>query len=252
MNKLLTFPGLQPIYLGDIDFLQESVRDSFVQLLRGLTGDEKPNCILQKATVDKDGVACVDGEILPYKAYSGTGIDLGTPSIRVVTVLEGERTFKNGDVHACHERRYGEEYLTIGGVRFPLLTDLLFSRFSVRRSTSNFTDNAILSAERYVSYSKITSSCIQIEIKVKFTAAAEVSTIFDDEGVTVPSAVVSQGNRYYTMVAEIAGSLVSLPAKVSFRADEDVNYARMTVTIPPTSFSENAEAMLSFMLVINQ
>lgn len=250
MNKLLTFPGLQPIYLGDIDFLQESVRDSFVQLLRGLTGDEKPNCILQKATVGKDGVACVDGEILPYKAYSGT--DIGTPSIKVVTVLEGERTFKNGDVHACHERRYGEEYMTVGGMRFPLLTDLLFSRFSVTRGTSNFTNGDVLSAERYVSYSKITSSCIQIEIKVKFTAAADVSTIFDDEVVTVPSAVVSQGNRYYTMVAEIAGSLVSLPAKVSFRADENINYARMTVTIPPTSFSENAEAMLSFMLVINQ
>lgn len=250
MNKLLTFPGLQPIYLGDIDFLQESVRDSFVQLLRGLTGADKPNCILQEATVDKDGVACVDGEIVPYKAYFGT--DIGTPSIRVVTVLEGERTFKNGDVHACHERRYGEEYRVIGGVSFPLLTDLLFSRFRVRRFTTNLTDNDILSAERRFSYSNITSSCIQIEIQVKFTAAADVSTILDDEVVTVPSAVVSQGNKYYTMVAEIGGSLVSLPAKVSFRATEYVNYARMTVTIPPTSFSENAEAMLSFMLIINQ
>ena len=67
MNKLLTFPGLQPIYLGDFDFLQQSVNDAFLQLLKGLTGQDNPKCILKAATPEKDGAICFDGEILPLK-----------------------------------------------------------------------------------------------------------------------------------------------------------------------------------------
>ena len=61
MNKLLTFPGLQPIYLGDFDFLQQSVNDAFLLLLKGLTGQDNPKCILKAATPEKDGAICFNG-----------------------------------------------------------------------------------------------------------------------------------------------------------------------------------------------
>ena len=102
MNKFLTFPGLQPVYLGDIDFLQESVRSAFLMLLRGLTGQVNPRCIIAYPTQTTDGVICFDGEILPLKWYGATN----ALCFRVESEFVGERTFKSGESHKCYEQRY--------------------------------------------------------------------------------------------------------------------------------------------------
>ena len=39
MNKFLTFQGEQPIYLGDIDFMQDNSRAAILYVLKGITGD---------------------------------------------------------------------------------------------------------------------------------------------------------------------------------------------------------------------
>ena len=51
MDKYLTFPGRQPVYLGDIDFMQDAVRDTFAQLLKGYTGLATPTAILHGVVV---------------------------------------------------------------------------------------------------------------------------------------------------------------------------------------------------------
>ena len=36
MNKFLTFPGKQPVYLGDIDFMQSAVGSAFENLMKAI------------------------------------------------------------------------------------------------------------------------------------------------------------------------------------------------------------------------
>lgn len=102
MNKYLTFPGLQPIYLGDIDFFQESVRDAFLLLLKGLTGQNNPRCVLIEATPQSDGAICFDGEILPLKY----GVTTENSIYKIESIFGGRRVFKNQESYDCYETRY--------------------------------------------------------------------------------------------------------------------------------------------------
>ena len=115
MNKLLTYAGTQPIYLGDIDFLQDAASAVFVNLAKALLNTaDAPNAILQGVTLSypttgtvswSGGVVVIDGEILP--------VDPGTISVdaadslyfHVSSTLSGARTFKDGQSHQCYDTR---------------------------------------------------------------------------------------------------------------------------------------------------
>lgn len=114
MNKFLTFQGQQPLYLGDVDFASQAIRDAFKLVLRGLTGSDSANAILRGVAPStrsssvsfSAGVVSIDGEILPVDAslpISGTLSD--TFYLRIKSTYGGSRTFKDGETHSCWETR---------------------------------------------------------------------------------------------------------------------------------------------------
>lgn len=113
MNKILTFQGQQPLYLGDIDFASAAVRDAFKQLLKGLTGDDSANAILQgvvglagsSSVTFSKGVVSIDGEILPVEVSTVSGYLSDTFYLRIKSAYSGARTFKDGESHQCWETR---------------------------------------------------------------------------------------------------------------------------------------------------
>ena len=113
MDKFLTFPGQQPIYLGDIDFMQTAVGNALKNLLISYTGDADGSAILvgvEITTEDGDvswtaGVVAIEGEILPIEAGSITGGASGTLYFDIVNTLSGSRTMKDGTVRQCWQTR---------------------------------------------------------------------------------------------------------------------------------------------------
>ena len=244
MNKYLTFPGQQPVYLGDIDFLQESVRSAFLMLLKGLTGQEKPNCILQRATSEADGVICLEGEIMPYKAYTGAWAG---NYYEVVTTYGGERVFKNGETHSCYETRYAQEKSVVGVRRVPTFDELLFARIKVEQNAENDYTDTIKRIARYTTY----GNSVTVENVFEFLTEATVSSLCESVGMSLLDvSVVSQSPLYCNFIAESDGALISLPAKVTFEANSTYpGRVNMTVKINQTKFPAGTKGTLSFTVV---
>lgn len=113
MNKFLTFAGTQPVYLGDIDFMQAAAANAVKQLGRSLMDADSDtfNAILQGVELQWNsstltitpGVVVLDGELLPFE-----GVTLVAPQgyyFHIESTFSGERTFKDGDTHQCYETR---------------------------------------------------------------------------------------------------------------------------------------------------
>lgn len=113
MNKFLTFQGQQPLYLGDVDFASQAIRDAFKLVLRGLTGSDSANAILRgvapstrsSTVVFSAGVVSIDGEILPVDVSTISGTLSDTFYLRIKSTYGGSRTFKDGETHSCWETR---------------------------------------------------------------------------------------------------------------------------------------------------
>ena len=117
MNKFLTFTGNQPVYLGDIDFMQNAASAAFKQLLRGILNspsDDGMNAIIQGVEIAydgngtwswTDGVVVLGGELLPIAAGSISAGTTGELYLHVYSTLSGPRTFKNGQSHDCYDTR---------------------------------------------------------------------------------------------------------------------------------------------------
>ena len=116
MDKYLTFPGRQPVFLGDIDFMQDAVRDTFAQLLKGYTGLATPTAILHGVVVTSApdsiswtaGVVCLDGEILPVPSGAISNGNGGPYYFNIVTEHSGEREMGDGIIRPCLQERYAE------------------------------------------------------------------------------------------------------------------------------------------------
>lgn len=119
MNKFLTFQGQQPLYLGDVDFASQAIRDAFKMVLQGLT--ENSNAILsgvmpsqrQDAVFFSAGVVSIAGEILPVVLSSVTGTLSDTFYLKINSTLGGSRVFKDGETHSCWETRSVEVTKTV-------------------------------------------------------------------------------------------------------------------------------------------
>ena len=245
MDKYLTFPGQQPVYLGDIDFLQESVRSAFLMLLKGLTGQDKPNCILVRATKEVNGVICLDGEIMPYKAYTGGMI--GSYTYKVVSSYDGSRVFKNGETHACYETRYAQEVLGMMTGALPTFDELLFKRVKARQVAENERTDAIKRVSRYTTLGNV----VTVDNTFEFLADATVENLCESVAMSLlDGSAISQSPMYCNFIAESNGALINIPAKVTF--EESPTYpgmADMTVKINQTKFSAGAKGVLSFTVV---
>ena len=114
MNKFLTYAGKQPVYLGDINFMQDAVGATFAQLLRGVlnSSDNSMNAILQGCVLTHSGgttswtagVVVLGGEVLPIQAGSVSG-NINSLYFHVSSSLSGQRTFGDGSSHECFETR---------------------------------------------------------------------------------------------------------------------------------------------------
>lgn len=107
MNRFVTKEGGQPIFLEDLDFMQDSVVANISELITSLAGTD--NCILSGCEIIDDykitgGTILFNGEILPFPGktlYDSTDYYLR----RETNYLNGgERTLKNGSVVQCYER----------------------------------------------------------------------------------------------------------------------------------------------------
>lgn len=106
MNRFLTNSGEMPIWLGDIDYMNEAVRESLLSLVKMITGQEEPTCIISGCDVTTAGVSagvvCLSGEIMPLEESN-----VVSPSyhLEINSSYQGERTFKDGTVHSAYEIR---------------------------------------------------------------------------------------------------------------------------------------------------
>lgn len=125
MNKFLTFPGLQPVYLGDISFMQSAVGSALANLMKAYTGRDNANAILYgvewssaSASVTwTAGVVSIGGEILPVEA--GLIADAtGGLYFDIVSSTDGSRQFGDGQSHDCWEIR--KATLTTTHTSYPL------------------------------------------------------------------------------------------------------------------------------------
>lgn len=115
MNKLLTYAGVMPVFLGDINFMQNAAADAFKQLARALmnSGSDSVNAILQGVEITSGGqdvewsagIVVLNGEILPVAAGGVTAQGPNELYFHVNSVLSGERTFKDGNSHDCYDTR---------------------------------------------------------------------------------------------------------------------------------------------------
>ena len=118
MNKFLTFAGVQPVYLGDIDFMQNAASDIFSQLAGALMNQapNNLNAVLYGVEISHPadfqvtwtgGAVVLNGEILKVLPGSITSQSSRSPVLyfHVISTLSGERTFKDGVSRECYETR---------------------------------------------------------------------------------------------------------------------------------------------------
>ena len=128
MDKFLTYAGLQPIYLGDIDFMSKSVSDTFARVLkpflRGADSAILSGCEISGGSSSQgkyrmqwtSGIVMLAGEILPIDAGSATGTAQGGFRFIIESTYDetGKRTLKSGSEVNCYEIRKA----TITGMTF--------------------------------------------------------------------------------------------------------------------------------------
>lgn len=118
MNKIQTYEGGQPLYLGDLNFMQDALLESFKGILSGM-GDQGANVILSGCEVTvkvavngihtvtwTDGFVGIAGEVYRVKAGAIQAnvdfVDLYW-CVKKVYEVEGKYTFEDGSEHDCHE-----------------------------------------------------------------------------------------------------------------------------------------------------
>lgn len=128
MNKLIFSEGGQPLFLDDIDFLQQSALGAVRPFLRAFGG-----CILSEATIDigtdkvawRDGTLLIDGEVCEVKAGElAITADTANLFFRIHRVPTERRIFGNGAEHPTREMAQAEATLSVASdeqyLRIPL------------------------------------------------------------------------------------------------------------------------------------
>ena len=128
MNKFLTFKGEQPVYLGDIDFMQDNSRAAILYVLKGITGENNPTCVVygceKTETGCAGGVVCLSGELYAVEPSSLTG----DVYLKTATSYAGSRLMKSGEYRECYEINsvaYTSEMTDYELSALPRLEDLL-------------------------------------------------------------------------------------------------------------------------------
>ena len=240
MDRFKTFTGSLPIYLGDIDFMQDAVKNAFSQLLRGLTGQETPNCIIVPSSSSKDGVICIEGEIMPLKY----GIVNARTYYQALATRSGRRTTKAGLTIACYESRYavcatgnGDE--ATNAKNFPNLSDLLIRNIPSQSGHSEITTGSIQTIMKVVQDGLVTN----INGSLQVLEDAFTTDIIVNKPTSIP-----EGTWMLTIAYESYSKLKITPAKLVVVYDETEGVNKCTLTTNEMAFKKGDIG--SFSLVI--
>lgn len=202
-------------------------------LLRGLTGQDNPRCIIAEATPEKDGVICFDGEILPLKYFSGSVI--GSLVYKIESAFSGERTFKNGDIQNCYESRYvvGVSGSTLDpnkSSNFPRFQDLLVRGIKITQPSTwtNWGGDPV----SLQTYRSIINNLYTFAGKFTIVGDSTVTTLTKDEIIVE----IPAGEYYFPVTVENGGVLKIIPGKMTVRFDSNTNNNLATITISQTKF----------------
>lgn len=240
MNKFLTFSGIQPVYLGDIDFMQTSVREAFSQLLRGLTGSDNPKCIIAPATQNKDGVICIDGEILPLKYSAITS----KTCYQVMTTTSGERVMKSGETRKCWEERYAVGVNGLEGVPnnaryFKNLSELIVRDIPTQTGHSEISEGNITTIMRIVQDGNVVSVSGTLQVN----EATVTTDIIVGKQTDLPV-----GTWMFPIVYESYSQLKIVPAKLVVAYDEADGVNKCTLTTNETSYKKEDAGTFSLII----
>ena len=242
MDKYLTYPGKQPVYLGDIDFMQSAVAGALLNLLKGYTGQDSPTAILYGVEVSiglnsvswTAGVVCLDGEILPVEA----GVISGTTGyFDIISATDGARTFGDGQSHDCFEVRSAAIVPTVTSwpvAGTPRLNpvDMFEARVYEFEGISNVAD----------SYARISDVGGALHLDIRRPAMEETGTIAFQALILLPEAwrnkLASDVNPS-SMLAVVSidpngEPINSFTVRVAWDANPDIGRGRtkITVTLP--------------------
>lgn len=266
MNKLLTFPGQMPIYLGDLDFMNQTVRETFLQLLKGLTGQDNPNCILYGAeatgTEVTAGIVVLDGEIMPSKAVVMNDYLTSFYGFNIESRYSGTRTFKNGTSRNCYESRMAVPVVDPSVVpQFPMkdanLNTLIptIGNLQGRLMKSNLLAGASTSIINNMTGSvRILQQGDLFVCKGTFKAndsSTRVTELWTATGTCVPGMMgyINEGITLLPIVVEYAGTMEVIPAKLVIEKTEDGQRFNAKITIHSRDFE--AGSILSLSTYIN-
>jgi hypothetical protein len=240
MDKFLTYAGKQPVYLGDIDFMQSAFSGAFLNLLKAYTGLATPTAILfgceityaNNAISWTDGVVCLAGEILPIAAGI-VGGEAGPGYFDIVSTSGGTRTFGDGDSHDCWEERAATITKTSTG--YPIANIRRINpveMFEAREYRFSGISND------YSTYAKLTDVGGALHLDLRRPAMAESGTIaFQANAVGLPSAWITKLSAGSAPTSVLALALISGDAPsativaVSWDATIGRNEVKVTVTL---------------------
>ncbi len=112
MDKLLTYPGKQPLYLGDIDFMQNAIKAAVANMVKAYAWEPTGNAILYGCELRRGaslslswsaGIIAINGEILTVEA--GVIGQVTTAYFEIVSSTAGSRVFGDGQTHDCWQYR---------------------------------------------------------------------------------------------------------------------------------------------------
>ena len=266
MNKLLTFPGQMPIYLGDLDFMNQIVRDTFLQLLKGLTGQDNPNCILYGAeatgTEVTAGIVVLNGEIIPSKGVAMNDYMTSFYGFNIESSYSGNRTFKNGVNHNCYETR----------IAVPIVDPAVVPQFPMKDANlntliPNIGNLLVRVMKSYLLAGDFSSTINNMAGNVRILqqgdlfickgtfktndASTGVTELWTATGTFVPGIMgyINEGITLFPIVVESAGSMEMIPAKLVIEKIQNSQRFNAKITIASRDFE--AGSILSFSTHIN-
>lgn len=176
MNKILTQTGGQPVFLDDIDFLQNSNMDNFKGLCQGMSQDIIGTCIIQGCEITKTsngyrwnpGYIAIKGEI--FKVNNGSIVtESQLPYWQVVSTQTELRTFEDQtskpvwvvtEVILTDTPEDGRLYVDAYNIRryTDIIKEKVFAYESLEIPVNVYSGSgisAVLTVEKYFSYKRI-------------------------------------------------------------------------------------------------
>lgn len=148
MNKLLTHKGGQPVYLEDLDFIQESFAESFKNFVRAITDQEDIDEPIVLAGIKRFGSNGITGGIVAFGGRifvvdQHDDIDDGCNYLNFIKTTGEPRRLKNGSTVDVYEYEDAEwDYTGWGYEDLYLINDELTKRLwqPIRRAIEQAAD----------------------------------------------------------------------------------------------------------------